>query len=97
VVLALAVIFGAAVEPAAAKSCENTYGGDVIAAYGVGCAKARDVVRTWAVRYSRDGVINRRVFRFRCRGVNDPYEGLTMRCHRPSDGARVRWYANVPA
>jgi hypothetical protein len=83
--------------PVAAQSCKNTYGGDVIAAYGVGCPKARDVVRTWAVRYRRDGVINRRVFRFRCRGRNDPYEGLTMRCRRPSDDALVRWYANVPA
>lgn len=86
-----------AAQPATAKSCKNTYGGDVIAAYGVGCTKARDVVRTWAVRYRRDGVINRQVFRFRCRGRNDPYEGLTMRCRRPSDDARVRWYANVPA
>jgi hypothetical protein len=94
--VALALTAVAAV-PAAAKSCKNTYGGDVIAADGVGCPKARDVVRTWAVRYRRDGVINRRVSRFRCRGRNDPYEGLTMRCRRPSDGARVRWYANVPS
>jgi hypothetical protein len=94
--LAAAVLVSVA-EPAVAKPCKNTYGGDVIAAYGVGCPKARDVVRTWAVRYRRDGVVNRRVFRFRCHGRNDPYEGLTMRCRRPGDGARVRWYANVPA
>jgi hypothetical protein len=92
-----AALTASAAEPAAARPCENTYGGDVIAAYGVGCSKARDVVRTWAVRYRRDGVINRWVFRFRCRGRNDPYEGLTIRCRRPSDNARVRWYANVPA
>jgi hypothetical protein len=93
----VAAVLSVAVEPAAAKTCKNVYGGDVIAAYGVGCAKAREVVRTWAIRYRRDGRINRRVFNFRCHGRNDPFEGLTMRCRRIDDGARVRWYANVPA
>jgi hypothetical protein len=81
---------------AAPKMCANTYGGDVISANGVRCSKARDVVRTWAVRYRRDGVVNRRVLRFRCKGSTNRFEGLVMRCRRPSDGATVRFYANVP-
>ena len=84
------------VTAAEAKICANTYGGDVISATGVGCPKAREVVRTWAVRYRRDGVVNRRVFRFRCRDRSSAVEGLTVRCRR-GDGATVRFYANVPA
>jgi hypothetical protein len=98
VIAALAPLGGASPAAAAppAKMCANTYGGDVIGARIVSCAKARDVVRTWAVRYRRDGQVSRPVFGFRCRGRNDQYEGLTMHCRRP-DGATVRWYANVPA
>ena len=94
----LATLGGASLATAAppAKMCANTYGGDVIGARIVSCSNARDVVRTWAVRYRRDGRISRPVFRFSCRGRNDQYEGLTMHCRRP-DGATVHWYANVPA
>jgi hypothetical protein len=97
-VLTASIVFVCAVPPAGAvrKMCANTYGGDVISANGVRCSKARDVVRTWAVRYRRDGVIDRRVFRFRCTGSTNRFEGLVMRCRRPSDGATIRWYANVP-
>jgi hypothetical protein len=96
--VALATLGSASAAAAAppAKPCANTYGGDVIGARIVGCAEARDVVRTWAVRYRRDGRPTRPVFRFRCHGRNDQYEGLTMHCRRP-DGATVHWYANVPA
>jgi hypothetical protein len=84
-------------EPAHASSrlCANTYGGDVISATNnLRCAKARDIVRTWAVRYRRNGQTNRTVLGYRCRGRNDRYEGLTIRCRR---GYKVvRFYANVP-
>ncbi len=74
--------------------CRNVYGGDVIIAHGIGCRPARRVVKTWAIRYKRDGIVNRRSRGFRCRGRNDPYEGLTVRCRRGR--ASIRFYANVP-
>lgn len=80
--------------PARAKICKNTYGGDVISAERVGCKKARRVVREWAVGYKVDGNPNRRALGFRCRGRNEPAEGLTIRCFRR--GKRIRFYANVP-
>ena len=92
-VLAVSVNAPAASGPVS-RLCANTYGGDVISATKVRCRKARQVVRTWARRYKRDGRTNRRVLGFRCRGRNDPYEGLTVRCRRGE--ARIRFYANVP-
>jgi hypothetical protein len=85
---------GAGAAQTASRLCANTYGGDVISATIVGCRKARRVVRTWGHRYKRDGRINRTVLRFRCRGRNDQFEGLTIRCRRAN--ARIRFYANVP-
>ena len=80
---------------AAAELCDNTYGGDVIYAYGdVSCRHARKVVRTWGYRAKADGIINRTVLRYRCRGKNDPYEGLIMRCS--TSWAQIRFYANTP-
>ena len=74
--------------------CRNVYGGDVIIAHNMGCAAARRVVRSWGVRYKADGIVNRRVRRMRCRGREDRYEGLTVRCMRGVKS--VRFYANVP-
>jgi hypothetical protein len=93
--LLVGATFGAT-GPAAAevKMCANTYGGDVVSATNMKCSKARDLVRTWAVRYRRDGVVNRRVLGFRCRGRNDSVEGLTVKCRRGDKN--VRFYANVP-
>jgi hypothetical protein len=93
-VVAAAFAVGPGPASGATRSCANTYGGDVISATNVGCRKARDVVRTWAVRYRRDGRINRRVLGYRCRGTSDSIEGLTIRCRRGR--ARIRFYANVP-
>ena len=79
---------------AASRMCSNTYGGDVISARNLSCRKAKRIVRTWARRYKRDDVVNRRVLGFRCRDRSDQYEGLVVRCTR---GTRsVRFYANVP-
>lgn len=82
-------------EPASAHGlCKNIYGGDVIYAHDLSCRKARRIVRTWGIRYSEDEIVNRRVLGYRCRGKNDAYEGLTVRCSR---GSRwVRFYANAP-
>ncbi len=81
--------------PAAeAKTCANTYGGDVIGAYNMRCSKARDVVRTWAVRYKRDGKYNRTVLRFGCRKTVQRYEGIQMICRRGEK--KVLFYPNVP-
>lgn len=80
--------------PPRAKICKNTYGGDVISAKNVSCKKARRVVREWAAGYKVDGRINRRALGFRCKGRNEPAEGLTIRCWR--DEKRIRFYANVP-
>ena len=74
--------------------CRNVYGGDVIMAHGIGCRAARRVVRTWGIGYKRDGIVNRRSRGFRCRGGNDQYEGLTVRCRRGRQS--IRFYANVP-
>jgi hypothetical protein len=60
----------------------------------MGCAKARDVVRTWAVRYSRDGKANRRVLGFSCRRRLLEFEGYRVTCRR--DRKSVRFYPNVP-
>ena len=85
-------------EPAQASSrlCANTYGGDVISATNnLRCAKARAIVRAWAVRYRRDGRVNRTVLGYRCRDRSSSVEGLTLKCRR---GRKVvRFYANVPA
>jgi len=80
--------------PAEAKTCANTYGGDVISAERVGCKKARAVVRTWATRYRRDGRVNRRSLGFRCRDKSNSVEGLVVRCSQGRQS--VRFYANVP-
>ena len=99
VVIVFGVVLADAASPALGSTqalCKNTYGGDVISAHGVTCGKARDLVRTWAVRFRRDGEPTRRVGRFDCRGINSSVEGLVIRCRRATDGARVRWYANVP-
>ena len=74
--------------------CANTFGGDVISAERVTCTKARAVVRTWAVRYRRDGRVNRRSLGFRCRDKSNSVEGLVVRCGRGRKS--VRFYANVP-
>jgi hypothetical protein len=91
--LASAVVFGGAMA-AEAKMCANTYGGDVVVAKRMKCSKARDIVRTWAVRYRRDGVVNRRVMGFRCRDRSNSVEGLVVRCTRGRKS--VNFYANVP-
>lgn len=92
------VLLSAAVlcETAAAetKMCANTYGGDVVVANRMKCSKARDVVRTWAVRYRRDGIVNRNVLGFRCRDRSNAVEGLVVRCTR--NRKWVNFYANVP-
>lgn len=93
----MAAIAAAAFSGSAAaktKLCKNTYGGDVISAKNVGCKKARAIVRRWAAAYKADDNPNQRVGGWRCRGSNEPAEGLTIRCTR--DGKRVRFYANVP-
>jgi hypothetical protein len=51
-------------------------------------------VRSWAVGYRNDGRVDRAVEGFRCRGRNDRYEGLTIRCRKGR--ALIRFYANVP-
>ena len=79
---------------ASAGLCKNVYGGDVISAQNLSCGKARKVVKSWGLAYKEDGVANRRVRGFRCRGDNNPYEGLTMRCRRSK--SLIRFYANVP-
>ncbi len=79
---------------AAHGMCRNVYGGDVIVAHNMGCAAARRVVRSWGRRYKADGIVNRRVRTMRCRGREDRYEGLTVRCTRGVKS--VRFYANVP-
>jgi hypothetical protein len=58
------------------------------------CSKAREIVRTWAVRYRRDGKVNRRVLGFRCRDRSNSVEGLVVRC--AAGHKSVRFYANVP-
>jgi len=77
------------------RLCANTYGGDVISATNsLRCAKARSIVRTWAVRYRRDGRVDRTVLGYRCRDRSSSVEGLTVKCRR---GRKVvRFYANVP-
>jgi hypothetical protein len=93
----LVVAGGASVTSASAappEPCRNTYGGDVISAKNVGCKRARDLVRTWAVRTRRTGEPDRTVFRFRCRLRVVAVEGQTMRCRRGAK--RVRWYVNLP-
>ena len=79
---------------AVTKTCQNTYGGDFIRATNVGCKISRKIVRTWGRRYKRDGDPDRRVIGFECRGRNDEVEGLIVTCRR--EGARIRFYANVP-
>lgn len=79
---------------AAATLCRNTYGGDVIFAYRVGCSKARQVVRAWGRGVKRDRRVTRTALGYRCRGRTDSVEGLSMRCRRGE--ASVRFYANVP-
>jgi hypothetical protein len=91
-----ALVFAIVAGPSSAETrmCANTYGGDVISAKNMRCWKARDIVRTWAVRYARDGRVNRRVRRFRCRDRSNSIEGLVVKCRRGDK--RVRFYANVP-
>lgn len=97
VAVALAVTLLSLPSPGPASAhgtCRNVYGGDVLFAHNMGCAAARRVVKTWGIRYSRDGIVNRPSRRFQCRGRNDSVEGLTVRCSR---GLRwVRFYANAP-
>jgi hypothetical protein len=92
--LALVAELGSPAPASAHGMCRNVYGGDVIVAHNLSCRKARRIVRTWGIRYRDDGIVDRTVLGFRCRGTDDPYEGLTMRCRR---GSRVvRFYANAP-
>jgi hypothetical protein len=76
------------------RSCSNTWGGDVIEAKNMRCRTAHGLVRTWARRYKRDGKVNRRVLRFRCRDRSNSVEGLVVQCKRGH--ASVTFYANVP-
>lgn len=78
----------------ASRSCGNTYGGDFILAKRMRCAKARQVVRSWAHRYERSGATDGVVRNFRCHGVDDPIEGLVVSCHKGSK--RLSFFANVP-
>ena len=91
-----AALFAVLPAPSSAevRMCANTYGGDMVSAKNMRCWKARDIVRTWAVRYARDGRVNRRVRRFRCRDRSNPIEGLVVKCRRGDK--RVTFYANVP-
>ena len=79
---------------ASGTMCRNTYGGDVISASGVGCRKARQVVRAWGRGFKRDRRVSRMAFGYRCSGRSDSVEGLTVRCRRGR--ASIRFYANVP-
>ena len=88
------LLFVASAAEGRARPCANTYGGDVISATNTTCREAHYVVSTWAVRYRRDGRVNRRVDGFSCRGRNDRYEGLTITCRRRA--ALITFYANVP-
>src|SRR3954470_12945453 len=85
-------------EPAAAQAsrrmCSNTYGGDVIQARNLSCRKAHRVVRTWAHRFKRDGIVERTVLGFRCHDRSNEVEGLVVRCRR--NARSVTFYANVP-
>jgi hypothetical protein len=91
---ALILLLGTGSATAKTRVCKNTYGGDVISAKNVSCKKARAIVRAWAAGYKADGNPSREVRGWRCRGRNEPAEGLTIRCTR--SGKRVRFYANVP-
>ena len=93
-VLAVTLLTVAGTTPAQAKFCGRTYGGDAISATRMKCSKARAVVRTWAVRYRRDGRVTRRVLGFRCRDRSNRFEGLVVRCRRGRKS--VQFYANVP-
>jgi hypothetical protein len=79
---------------ASAKACPNTYGGDVVFAYNMGCERALKVVRSWARGYKRNGVVDRKARGFQCRGLHSEAEGLVVKCHRGNK--RVNFYANVP-
>src|SRR4051812_13935819 len=72
--LAVAMLLAVA-SPAEGRAvpCSNAYGGDVIVATRTSCREAHFVVGMWAVRYRRDGRVNRIVDGFRCRGRNDRY------------------------
>src|SRR3954447_12748870 len=64
---------------------KRVYGGDVVQVKHVSCKRARRMVRTWARRYKRDGIVTRHVLGFRCRDRSDLFggaEGLVVRCKR---------------
>lgn len=92
--LACVALTAASAGPAEAKTCANTFGGDVISAENVNCKRARAVVRTWAHRYKRDGKVNRKSLGFKCRDKSNSVEGLVVRCSL--NRRVVRFYANVP-
>src|SRR3954469_16304666 len=93
-VLAFVVASGEA--HGATRMCaKNVYGGDVIQVKHVKCKRAYRVVRTWAHRVNRDGIVTRHVLGFRCRDRSDLYggvEGLVVRCRRHR--SVITWYAN---
>ncbi len=93
--LLVAAVLMTGAPAAEARTCANTFGGDIISAENMECNQARAVVRAWARKYREDGVVNRRARGFSCRGRNDQYEGLTIRCRLRAK--QVRFYANVPA
>ncbi len=79
---------------ASRRMCSNTYGGDVIQARNLSCRKAHRVVRAWAHRFKRDGIVERTVLGFRCHDRSNEVEGLVVRCRR--NARWVTFYANVP-
>jgi hypothetical protein len=87
-------IFTRRCPPPLHRSCSNTYGGDVIRTLNLRCRKAHRVVRTWARRFKRDGLVERHVHGFRCVDRSNSVEGLVVKCRR---GVRsLIFYANVP-
>lgn len=93
-VLAVAELRGIPDAHASTRMCQNTYGGDVVEARSLSCRKARRIVRTWARRFKRDGIVERRVLGFRCHDRSNQAEGLVVLCRRNSRS--VMFYANVP-
>lgn len=81
---------------AATRLCpRNVHGGDVIQVKHASCTHAYRVVRTWAHRAERDGIVTRHVLGFRCRDRSDLFggaEGLVVRCKRHR--SVITWYAN---
>ena len=88
------LVVGMAASPgeAAARTCSNTHGGDLISATRMSCRQAHKLVRGWAHNVERDGRYNRIQFGFTCRDRPSAEEGDTMYCRKGSQ--RASWYVN---